>query len=597
MKNILKFVAVVCLMGWALVNCTNMNDLHDKYLKDGEIIYVATFDSLKAYSGYNRMVIHYWLSDPQVKFLQIRWDFRKKSKVFDVSLTQKEPGIIELTDLEEGTISFELNNLSAAQEDESVTTKFTLLIYGEQYQKGLDNRLIKDYDYRGVGDTMRIKWVQAAYEGSIGTELVYFNSAGIKCIDTIARPHETEPQQDPKNPDLWLPPKFKHVTKLPDVLDGSDLVYRMIYKPTTSVDALLCNPDTLKISPAIRVTGVTLDKKAVALEQRKTLMLRHTVYPENAFKKEVTWSSSNPNIARVSNGMVTGVTVGYAYIRVITDDGFFRAECLVKVNTAGYVDLDRSEWYVAPETDLNGNPLQYSGSNGLSVPSIPNPINLTSDPPLWSKKKSPYLSHFLGANAGAAYPASGDARISHIAHIDNLSSTYLSLTKGVGTNALLTGAAGEAGNNWTGFHRWGGMWITTPGEKPWFVIRLSETTPQKFNYFRIRYRENGSLTVNNKPLTATFFGSNDDNCIQNEALWIKINSEPIALANANATTETTTLLEVFTPLSGGETGNQRLPEDCEYRYIKVQVESWVIDGNTVCFAEFYLGWHDIEVAP
>ena len=596
MKNILKYLAVFFVTVTMLTHCDDMNSLHDKYLKDGEIIYVAMFDSMKVYSGIERMVIHYWLSDPQVKSLEIKWDMGRKSQTFEVGVTNVDPGIIELKNLTEGQVSFELVNLSSDKVDKSVTTRFTIPIYGVQYQQALDNRIIKDYSYEGAGDTLKIYWIASLYEGSIGTELTYFTSEGVKCIDTIARPHDLEPQFNPANPDKPLPPTFKNATILLDVLDGSDLVYRNIYKPETSVDIITSNRDTLLIQPAIRVTDVTLDKEVAAVEIRKTLNLRHTIFPSDAFNKNVTWSSSRPEVARVSNGMVTGVSVGYAYIRVITDDNALMATCLVRVNANGYADLDRSQWYVAPETDMSGNPMIYSYSDAVGVPAVPSTIALVTAPPAWQKHKSPYLSHFLAGSASAAYPASGDARISPRAHIDNLSATYLGMIKGVGTDGSdqVAGFPDGGTTNWSGFHRWGGMWINTLGEKPWFIIRLSETEPQMFNYFRIRYRENGSLTITNKPLAVTFFGSNNNSCIENEALWIKINDTPIVLFNGDVTTETTSQYEVFTPLSGGETGNQLLGEECEYRYIKVQFDRWDVGGNTICISEFYLGWFDIE---
>ncbi|MDR2038665.1 MAG: Ig-like domain-containing protein [Bacteroidales bacterium] len=596
MKNMLKYMAVFFVVVVILTQCDKMNDLHDKYLKDGEIIYVAKFDSMKVFSGIERMVIHYWLSDPQVKNLEIKWDLGKKSKVFEVGLTTPDaPGIVEVSPITEGTNSFELINLNADLADASVATRFTIPIYGENYQKALDNRIIRDYDYKHAGDSMRIYWVASTYEGTIGTELTYFTSSGEQRIDTIARPEDLVSRPNPNDPANPIPVLFRNVTKIPDILDGSDLVYRVIYKPATSVDIISCVRDTLKVTPAIRVSEITLEKSAIAVEIRKAVTLKHTVYPDNAFNKKVLWSSSRPEVARVSTGMVTGLSAGYTYINVVSEDNGIMATCLVKVNAAGYVDLDRSEWYIAPETDMSDNPLVYSGDAG--VPSTPSTIAFNTAAPVWAKKKSPYLSHFLGGNAGAAYPASGDARISPTAIIDNLSSTYLGMTKGTATDATLDGWGGDPTANWTGFHRWGGMWINTPAEKPWFIIRLSETEPQEFNYFRIRYRENGSLTDTNKPQSMTFFGSNDDGCITNEALWTKINDEPIVPVNANVTSATPPNTEVFAAIVGGETGNQAFPDNCEYRYIKVQFDTWTSGGNTICIAEFYLGYRDIDVAP
>ena len=41
----------------ALCACSDMNSLHDKYLADGETIYLARFDSVKIYPGKERVKV------------------------------------------------------------------------------------------------------------------------------------------------------------------------------------------------------------------------------------------------------------------------------------------------------------------------------------------------------------------------------------------------------------------------------------------------------------------------------------------------------------------------------------------------------------
>jgi len=63
----------------------------------------------------------------------------------------------------------------------------------------------------------------------------------------------------------------------------------------------------------------------------ETITLTATVLPENAANKSVTWSSSNNDVATVSNGVVTAVALGSATITVITVDGAKTATCAVTV--------------------------------------------------------------------------------------------------------------------------------------------------------------------------------------------------------------------------------------------------------------------------
>ena len=54
---------------------------------------------------------------------------------------------------------------------------------------------------------------------------------------------------------------------------------------------------------------------------------------QGATNKNVTWSSSNPGVATVANGVVTAIAGGSATITVTTEEGEFSASCIVEVTT------------------------------------------------------------------------------------------------------------------------------------------------------------------------------------------------------------------------------------------------------------------------
>ena len=90
----------------------------------------------------------------------------------------------------------------------------------------------------------------------------------------------------------------------------------------------------------VSVTGVSLDKAAVELTEGDTTTLTATVTPDNATNTDVTWTSSNPEVATVdAEGKVTAVAAGNAIITVTTDDGKMTATCAVKV-TAKTTEID-----------------------------------------------------------------------------------------------------------------------------------------------------------------------------------------------------------------------------------------------------------------
>jgi hypothetical protein len=248
--------------------------------------------------------------------------------------------------------------------------------------------------------------------------------------------------------------------------------------------------------------------------------------------------------------------------------------------TTMYVDLDRTKWYAAPETELDGSPIP-NVNFGASPPGA----TATTGTTITNKLKSPYLSHLLPWANAALSATSGDGVNNPSAHFDNKSDTYLSMVKGIGTDATSSN---------TTAHVNGGVIITQPNEKPWFIIRLDENTPQKFNYFKMRYRENGSNGAGLKPQGVTFFGSNDDACITDESKWTQINTSVIVPPGslANSTQPPAASMGIFAPGANLESGNVMLPRICEYRYIKMRYDNWDVSSNTMQIAEFYLGLYD-----
>ena len=84
----------------------------------------------------------------------------------------------------------------------------------------------------------------------------------------------------------------------------------------------------------VKVTGVKLSSNSITLDINESKALTATVSPDNADNKGVTWKSSNPSVATVSNGVVKAVAAGTATITVTTDDGGFTDTCTVTVNEA-----------------------------------------------------------------------------------------------------------------------------------------------------------------------------------------------------------------------------------------------------------------------
>lgn len=89
----------------------------------------------------------------------------------------------------------------------------------------------------------------------------------------------------------------------------------------------------------IEVTTVTLDKTAATIKVGKSLQLTATIEPTGATDQRLEWTSSNSDIAIVTDGRVTGVAPGDATITVKTTNGK-TATCTITVEkTKGVPDV------------------------------------------------------------------------------------------------------------------------------------------------------------------------------------------------------------------------------------------------------------------
>ena len=86
------------------------------------------------------------------------------------------------------------------------------------------------------------------------------------------------------------------------------------------------------VDNSIHVTGVSFENDTESVEQNDTITLVPIITPTNATNTNVTWESSDTDVAIVnSNGVVTGVMPGVVTITVTTVDGSYTADCVITV--------------------------------------------------------------------------------------------------------------------------------------------------------------------------------------------------------------------------------------------------------------------------
>ena len=116
---------------------------------------------------------------------------------------------------------------------------------------------------------------------------------------------------------------------------------------------------TTSTPTTVPVSSISLNKSTDILTSGNTDTLTATVAPSNATNKTVTWTSSNTNVATVTNGVVTAISSGTATITVTTVDENKTASCTVTVNNVkGYVNNPlqlQMDLNVRSTSSLNGN--------------------------------------------------------------------------------------------------------------------------------------------------------------------------------------------------------------------------------------------------
>ena len=126
----------------------------------------------------------------------------------------------------------------------------------------------------------------------------------------------------------------------------------------------------------VPVTGVSLNTSTLNLIEGGTDTLTATVEPNNATNRNVMWSSDNPSVATVNNGVVSAVSEGTATITVTAQgDSTKSASCTVTVTAAA-----------VPVTGVTLNKTStslYVGDTETLTPTI-TPDNATNKNVTWS---------------------------------------------------------------------------------------------------------------------------------------------------------------------------------------------------------------------
>lgn len=132
----------------------------------------------------------------------------------------------------------------------------------------------------------------------------------------------------------------------------------------------------------VAVEKVTISESSLSIKTGEEAKLTATVLPKDATNTTLVWTSGNPSVASVTEGVVKGLSEGTSTITVSSEDGSKSASCLVSVSDYHAESVD-----IAPSGDQN---LKKGESLQLSATVLPD--NAVNKNVTWSSSASDVAS-------------------------------------------------------------------------------------------------------------------------------------------------------------------------------------------------------------
>ncbi len=190
-----------------------------------------------------------------------------------------------------------LTTITATAKEQANYSTANVATVSFSYTAGGASAYLANWGWWGYGWSATVN----AAEGYTITKCIFYDDANRTATDSEA-PFVVETTEEDKTPRINGTP-----------IDGGNYQSKGIKKIEVYGYE---NPTT------VNVTGITLSQTEAAVTiGGETLTLTATVAPDDATDKTVTWTSSDPTVATVANGVVTAVAAGTATITATATNG------------------------------------------------------------------------------------------------------------------------------------------------------------------------------------------------------------------------------------------------------------------------------------
>ena len=208
-KLILFFGVIIFLS-----SCNDMNDDFNKYLKNGEIIYIAKADSVKTYAGNERFLTTFFMNDPRADTICIYWNQKQDSLLVPI-VAHNPLTPIQVTigknqkTIPEGNYVLQFVTRSMGKY-KSVTVESSVNVYGTKYAASLLPRLNKTVTYTAATSILSLTWGTPMNDQEKGIKLSYWNNLNV-AKDTVLSTTALTTTTTLKNVDKTKPVSFKTI--------------------------------------------------------------------------------------------------------------------------------------------------------------------------------------------------------------------------------------------------------------------------------------------------------------------------------------------------------------------------------------------------
>lgn len=226
-NKVFYILSTILFVGF--ISCSNMDDTYRHFWNDGEKVYPAPADSLKLFTGRNRVGVSWGIfGDPSVSMTKIYWNNRSDSILVPIEPKQDSVYIV-IDNLTEGSYSFEVFNFDQ-KGNRSVPRDGIGTVYGDTYLRTLLPRFLQSALYaEGI---LNITWGNMSDDSSIGSEIYYESILGTQ--NKVVVKNEEE------------------ITMINDYNFESDptIRFQTAYVPPTSIDTFYTNIQTVMVKGA-----------------------------------------------------------------------------------------------------------------------------------------------------------------------------------------------------------------------------------------------------------------------------------------------------------------------------------------------------------